>query len=68
MDMPDHGWGYSLLGIVEVMHRQTNLFEVIGTLHSPSGFAGCLYGGKQKGDQHSDDGDDDEEFDEGETC
>jgi hypothetical protein len=40
---------------------------LVGTLHSSCGFAGNLNGGQEKGDEHADDGNDDEKFDESET-
>jgi len=43
---------------------QSELFEVIGALHPPCGFPGCLNGGQQQGDQHADNGNDDKKFNE----
>jgi len=53
---------------VMCMYGESQLFEIIAALHSSCGFACCLYGRQQKGDEHADDGDDDEEFDEGECA
>jgi hypothetical protein len=49
------------------MHCQPDLFQVIGALHTASGFTGGLHCGQKQGNQNADDGDDDEKFDEGET-
>jgi hypothetical protein len=32
------------------MNAQGNLFEVVRTLHPPSGFAGCLHRWQKQGD------------------
>ena len=55
------------VGIVIGMERQAQLFEVIGALHTPCGFASGLNGGQKKGDQNSDDRDDDKKFDKSEA-
>ena len=41
-----------------------DLLYVICTLHLSSGFSSRLHGGQQQGDEHTDNRDDDEEFDE----
>jgi len=51
---------------MKIVQRQTELFGVVCALHSSCGFACCLYGGQKKGDEHADNGDNDEKFDEGE--
>jgi hypothetical protein len=43
------------------------LFEIVSTLHSPSGLAGSLYGRQQQCNQNSDDGNDDQQLDKRET-
>jgi len=46
---------------------QRELLEVVGALHSPCGFAGGLNGRQKKGDQNTDDRDDDEKFNKSKT-
>jgi hypothetical protein len=48
------------------MDRQADLFHVVGAGAAAGGFAGRLHGGEEEADQYPDDGDDDQEFDEGE--
>ena len=45
---------------------QTELFQMVRTLHSPGRFAGRLHGRQQKGDQNPDDRNNDQKFNEGE--
>jgi hypothetical protein len=52
---------------VKIVNAESHLFQVIGTLHSSCGFSGCLYSRQQKGNQHTDDCNDDEKFDESES-
>ena len=47
-----------------VVQSQSQLFEFVGALHPSSGFPCGLNGGQEECDEHSDDGDDNEEFDE----
>ena len=49
------------------MRRQPELLEVVGALGAPGGLARRLHGRQQQGDQYRDDGDDDQQFDEGES-
>jgi hypothetical protein len=46
---------------------QPNLLEIIRALRPPGRLAGGLDGGKKKGDQNRDDGDDHEQLDQGKT-
>jgi hypothetical protein len=50
-----------------VVGRQADLMQVVTALAAPGRFAGCLHGGKQKGNQDSDDGDDNQQFNQRET-
>ncbi len=50
-----------------VVQSESELFQVVGTLHPSCRFSRGLNGGQQQGDQHADDGNDDEKFHEGET-
>ena len=56
-----------LIDILIIMACQRELLEVIGALHSPGGFAGCLDRRQQQGDQDGNDRDHDEKLDERET-
>ena len=56
------------MGRQVVVQSQTDLFQVIFALCAASGFAGLLNGWQQQCDEDGDDGDDDEQFDEGETA
>jgi hypothetical protein len=62
-----HTCGKSTAGIVIVVQRKSNLLEVVGTLHSSCGFTGGLHSGQEQSNENADNGDDDEEFNEGET-
>jgi hypothetical protein len=53
-----------ILRIMKVVDSKSELSEIVGAGHSPCGFAGCLNGGQKKGDEHADDGNDDEKFNE----
>jgi hypothetical protein len=44
------------------MARQCKLLEAVLALGPPRGFAGRLHRGQEQGDQHTDDGDDDEQL------
>jgi len=48
------------------MHRQADLLHVVRALHTTRGFASGLDRRKEQTDQNTDNGDDDEKFDEGE--
>ena len=50
-----------------IVQRETDLFEVIFALGSPSGLTGLLHGRQQQGHQDGDDRDDDQQLDERET-
>jgi len=66
-ELPLHsGSGKVIDGIVHVMHGQSELLQIIRTLHSPCGFTGCLHCRQKKGNQHSDDCDDNKKFNESE--
>ena len=52
--------------IVGVVHRQTELLEVVGTLNPPCRLADFLHGRQQEADEDGDDGDHDEQLDQGE--
>jgi len=54
----------TISGIVKIVNSQSHLFEMVGTLHPPCGFACCLNGRQKKGDEHSDNRNDDKKFDE----
>jgi hypothetical protein len=54
-------------GIVKVVDGKSHLFQIIGALHPSCCLTGCLHGGQKKSDQHSDNRDDNEQFDEGEA-
>ena len=47
-------WKFPLLGL-EVMCRETDLFEVIDALRATGGLASCLNGRQQQSNQHADD-------------
>jgi hypothetical protein len=49
------------------MNPHGNLFEIVGAAHTVCGFANLLNGGNQKANQYSDDGNNYEKFDQGET-
>jgi hypothetical protein len=48
---------------MEHVDTQPYLFKVVGALYLHCGFAGSLHGRQQKGDQHSDNRNDNEKFD-----
>jgi len=50
--------------VMEVMHGNANLFQMISTLHTSSGFPCGLYGRQKQGDEHTDNRNHDEQFDE----
>ena len=56
------------MNIVKAVQSEGPLFDVIGALHPSGGFASGLHGRQEKCDEHADDGNDDEEFDEGESA
>jgi hypothetical protein len=49
-----------------IVESKTDLFEVVGTLRPPGRLTGCLHSRYNEGDQHANDGDDDEQLDQGE--
>ena len=50
-----------------MIHRgDTHLFEAVGALDTIGGFADLLDGRQEQADEDANDGDDDEEFDQGE--
>jgi hypothetical protein len=51
------------LGVVESVHGQPQLFEIVAALGAPRRFTCRLDGGKQQGDQNADDGDDNQQLD-----
>jgi hypothetical protein len=51
---------------VVVVQSDADLLQIIGALDSPGGFSGRLDRRQQQGNQHGDNGDDDEQFDQGE--
>ena len=59
------GGGETPHGAFVIMEGQAKLFQVIRAAHPACGFSGGLDCRQQKADEDSDDGDDDEEFDQG---
>jgi hypothetical protein len=55
-------------GIVVVVQREADLFEVVLALRAPCGFPRLLHGRQQQRDQDRNDRDDDEQFDESEPA
>ena len=53
-----------MVNIVVVVRGERELPHLIDALCSPSRFAGGLDCGQKQGDEHADDGDDNEKFDE----
>jgi hypothetical protein len=51
-----------------VVHRQTELLQIVLALAPPRCFTGLLHSGQQERNQHRNDGNDNEQFDEGETA
>ena len=51
------------LCFVMAVHRQAELFQMVLTLHTPSGFPGRLHGGQEQRHQNADDGNHDQKFD-----
>jgi hypothetical protein len=49
-------------GVVIVLQAQAKLLDIVAATHPPGGLAGCLDGRQKEGDQHPDDGDDDEQL------
>ncbi len=48
-----------------IVNRQADLLEIVLALRPAGRFAGLLDSGQQQGNQHGNNGDDDEQFDEG---
>jgi hypothetical protein len=55
------------MGAFVIVQSQADLFEVISALQASGGFAGRLHGWQQQADENTDDGDDDQKFDQGES-
>jgi hypothetical protein len=53
---------------VVILQRQAELFQIVLALRAPGRFTRLLHGRKQQGHQHSDDGDDDQQFDQREAA
>jgi hypothetical protein len=47
---------------------QAKLLQVVAALRAAGGFAGCLHGGQEQGDQDCNDRDDDQEFNQRESA
>jgi len=62
------GSGQHTLRIMVIMDRQSDLFEIVGTLHSPCRFSRGLNGRQKKSNQDTDDRDDDKKFNKGKTA
>ena len=56
------------MGPLVVVQCQTDLLEIVSTLHASSRLPGSLDGREQKPDKDSDDGDDYQEFHKGKTA
>src|SRR5262249_30019106 len=54
--------------VVEIMRRQAQLFDVVGTLDASGGFADFLDGGQEQADEGGYDCDHHEQFDEGKAA
>ena len=57
----------SALGFMKQGRGKTNVMQIIGALHRPCRLTRCLNGRKEQADQHSQDGNDDQQFDECES-
>ena len=57
----------AVVRVVIAVHRQADLLHVVRALHPTRGFAGRLNRREKQTDQNTDDGDNDEKFDEGKT-
>lgn len=53
--------------VVVILDRKAELFQVVRALHPTRGFAGGLHRREEEPDQNTDDGDDDQQFDESKT-
>jgi hypothetical protein len=53
---------------VKVVNAETELLEMVRTLHPPCRLTGGLHSGQKKSNQNTDDGDDDKKFNERETA
>jgi hypothetical protein len=51
------------VNVRKVVQRERHLLDVVGALHTPSGFTGGLNGWQEQGNQNADNGDNDEKFD-----
>ena len=56
------------VGALVIGDAEANLLQVVGALGPTGRLAGRLYRGEQQSNQDGDDGDDDQQFDEGETA
>src|ERR1043166_1764342 len=56
-----------LVGAFVIVHGEYELLEIVGALNARGGSAYLLHGRDQQRNQDRDDGDDDQQFDEGET-
>lgn len=59
--------GDASLSVGEVLDGETELFQVICALHTTGRFTSRLNGGKEEADEDTDNGDNNEEFHQGET-
>jgi hypothetical protein len=51
------------VGVVVVVQRETDLFEIVSALRPASRLAGLLHGRKQQCDENGNDGDDHQQLD-----
>ncbi len=61
------GW-IAFVGELEVFGGQSDLMEIVLATHGSRRFAGRLNGRQKESDHDTDDGDDDQEFDEGKAA
>ena len=52
-----------VLGVVMELQREADLFQIVGALRTSSRLARRLHRRQEQGNQHPDDGDDDQQFD-----
>ena len=57
-----------LVGVVMILPRQADLFQIVLALRDPGRFPRRLNGRQQQRDQNADDGDDDQQLDKGERA
>lgn len=58
-----HPWRKRLPRVFKIVRGQAELPQIINALGSPRSFASCLDCGKEQGNQHADDGDDNQQLD-----